>query len=431
MTENQKTKMFDKANISAFLYRNKKGLATLTSIFFGFVLSFIVIAIMGYNPFDILDGMLKSAFDKFGVWETIQTWALFTILGLAVAIGFKAGLFNIGVAGQMVFGGMAGYLFVFANPDMAPGAMIPLLFIISITAATAFGLVAAVLKAFFGVHEVITTIMLNWVAVKITYSLVQNGNIKSDNGNITSVIPTNLSDSLESMSKNITWILVAAILAVIAAFVVLKFTKLGLKIKVSGQSFNAAKYAGYRSKALVIGVMGVSAAIAGLAAIAYYFHSSSHVTSSTSVGQTDFSFPPEIGFVGIAIALIAMNNPIMIVPAAFMFAILQGNPALRGVDALGVKNLRDIAKLFGAIIVYFVAISNVFIYYLTPRQIKAYFKRIASFYSNDQIKVSTKFGVTLANIFTLGIYSYARKNWNWVENISKRKETNVKEVANV
>lgn len=83
------------------------------------------------------------------------------MLGLAVGLGFKAGLFNIGVAGQMVFAAMNGYMFAYANPTMDPGMLIALIVIIALLSAAAFGLVAGILKAAFGVHEVITTIMLN------------------------------------------------------------------------------------------------------------------------------------------------------------------------------------------------------------------------------------------------------------------------------
>ncbi len=83
------------------------------------------------------------------------------MLGASVAIGFKAGLFNIGVAGQMVFAATMGYLFVYSHKDMNPGALIAIVVFIAIASASLFGLIAGVLKAAFGVHEVITTIMLN------------------------------------------------------------------------------------------------------------------------------------------------------------------------------------------------------------------------------------------------------------------------------
>lgn len=419
-------KKFEKLNFMQFASRNKKGIAALTSLLLGFLLSFIVISIMGYDPIEIIQAMFRGSFqDQDQLWQTIQTTSLFTLLGLAVGLGFKAGLFNIGVAGQMVFAAMNGYMFAYANPTMDPGMLTALIVVIALLSAAAFGLVAGILKAAFGVHEVITTIMLNWISVKVIQGVMDKD--KANWGSSTSVNKVPQSDVVNSLipsiSAYVTWALFAAIIAVIAIFVLFKYTKLGMKIKITGNNVNAGKYAGYRSKTILVGVMTASAIIAGFAAVCYYFGEANNPFGN-SLQKDSLSVPPIIGFTGIAISLVALNNPIATVPVALLFAVLQGQAAISEVKLLYHVPTR-ISELFGSIIIYFVAISNLFIYILTPTKIKKFVIKINNFYQNENISLQTKILTSIFNVLTIGIYTYAHNNWNWVSRLNK------KEVANV
>lgn len=404
-----------KSNFSQFIYRNKKGLATISSVVVGLAVSCIVLVIMGYNPIDLISHLVKGSFSTTeNTWQTIQTWSVFLILGLAVGIGFKAGLFNIGVAGQMVFGATMGYLFVYSHSDMNPGALIGIMTVIALVSAVAFGVVAGILKSVFGVHEVISTIMLNWIAVKLAKGLIERGDIPKTNSTLTP-LPDGVSTTIGSISPYITWALFAAIVIVLATFILFKYTKLGMKIKISGNNMSAGKYAGFKSKTIVVGVMGLSALIAGVAAVTYYFGEVNTSLSPLPAGH--FDMPPVIGFTGIAIALIALNNPFAMIPVALLFAVTQGPAALNGIPY---GTPREIGELFSAIIIYFVAISNVFIHILTPKKVKDLYVRITNFFKNETIKVSTKIWVSIANIFTLGIYTYAINNWKWTQKKDKQ-----------
>lgn len=406
----------------SFAYRNQKGIATLSSVILGLVVSCVVLLIMGYNPFEIIGYLVAGAFQVGpNIWQTIETWSLFVLLGLSVAVGFKAGLFNIGVAGQMVFAATMGYLFVYShtdvngNADMNPGVMLAIVVIIALLSAILMGVIVGLLKAFFGVHEVITTIMFNWIAVKLAKGLIIKGNIPSNNSSL-QTLPTGVSTTIDSLSPMITWALFAAIIVVIAIFVLFKYTKLGMKIKITGNNVNAGKYAGYKSRSLIIGVMVLSSLIAGVAALAYYFGERN--VGFNYLATEHFSFPPAIGFTGVAIALIALNNPIAIVPVAFIFAVTQGDASLNGIP-YGVP--REIGQLFGSIIVYFVAISNIFVYLVTPQKIKQTFKAIKTFLKDKNVKLEIKIGLSIGNTITLGYLSYALKNWTWIKNVSRKK----------
>lgn len=194
----------------------------------------------------------------------------------------------------------------------------------------------------------------------------------------------------------------------IAIFVLFKYTKLGMKIKITGNNVNAGKYAGYRSKTILVGVMTVSAMIAGFAAVCYYFGEANNPFGN-SLQKDSLSVPPIIGFTGIAISLVALNNPIATVPVALLFAVLQGQAAISEVKLLNHVPTR-ISELFGSIIIYFVAISNLFVYILTPAKIKKFAIRIYNFYKNDEISLQTKVMTSISNILTLGVYTYALNN---------------------
>lgn len=408
-----------KTGFSQFVFRNQRGIATISSLIAGIIISCIVLAIMGYNPIDIITFLFQGSFSTAEfTWQTIQTWSLFVLLGISVAFGFKAGLFNIGVAGQMVFSATMGYLFVYSHQNMNPGVLVAIVVLIAIASSVLFGFIAGTLKAIFGVHEVITTIMLNWVAVKLIKGFIGQGKIPSARSQITK-LPTGVSTTMDSISPYITWALFAAIVAVILMFILFKYTKIGMKIKIVGNNIHAGKYAGYKAKSIIIGVMIISALIAGIAGVTYYFGQFGVAGRQISVGS--FEVPPLIGFTGIAIALTALNNPFAIVPVALLFATTQGDTALNGLNGQNYYVPREVGELFGSIIVYFVAISNLFIYILTPRKIKLFVIRVLTYIKNNEITLSTKTITIIANIFTLGIYTYAINNWEWINKIFKKK----------
>lgn len=398
---------------------SKKGVATIVSVILGFVVSAIVIMIMGYNPIELIAQLFQGSFSTTdGMWRTMQTWGVFILLALAVAIGFKAGLFNIGVAGQMMFGAMMGYLFVYAHQDIKPGLLLFIAFVIGFVSALAFGLLAGFLKAFFGVNEVVTTIMLNWIAVKISKGLKDSKLIPSGSNDAILPLPKGVDTTMSSISPYFTYGLFIAIALVVITFILFRYTKLGMKIKVSGSNIDSAKYAGYKSKGIMIIVLGLSAAIAGLAGFFYYYGTKGVMEY---IPNSHFNEPPVIGFTGITITLVALNNPIAILPSALLFAAIQGDAALLGLDS---TTPQQIGQLFSSIVVYFVAVTNIFIYFINPKEFKKWWSSLKEFYKNKQLSVWTKTWVTSLNIVTIGWYSHVINHNNWGKFISyKNRET--------
>lgn len=403
-----------------FVKHNNKFLATISSLVVGFVFASIVLLIFGVNPFQLLQSLIHGAFiDSIAINKTLQLWTLYIFLGLSVMIGFKIGLFNIGVAGQMTFSMILSYLFVYKASNMSAPLMIFIAFLIVISAAALYALIAASLKSFFGVNEVVTTIMLNWIAVKILNFLYEKKDIPHGGGVDTiQPLPEGVNVNMSTISPYFTWMIFVAFGLVLVIFFVMKYTKLGQKIIVTGTNKEAATYSGYNQKGLVITTFAFSGLIAGLATMTYFFG----IVGATgkTVEMTNMRSPLDIGFLGIAIALVGMNNAFGVLLSALFFTIIK-NPV--GVDEAtsSLSVTTDVVDLYSSCVIYFVAIVNIFIEFITIARIKKWFKNYISKMKSTSLTGGQKTLETL-NIFTFGLV-------NWIRNI-RRNSANMKEVLN-
>lgn len=360
--------------IKDFLRRNNKFIATLSSLVVGFVLASLILQIMNINPFDLLTNLLKGAFvNKEATFQTLQVWTLYIFLGISVAIGFRIGIFNIGVSGQMIFAMSMAYMYVFKHSSSNTGILIFVSFLITIAAAAAYAMIAAMLKAYFGVHEVVTTIMLNWIAIKLVNYLLETGHVKQGAFREMTNLPKGVNTHIESISPYFSWMFFIALAVVGVMFIIFKFTKIGQKITITGNNPNASTYSGFSDKALILLTFGFSGVIAGLAAFTYFFGVYGKLGATMNV--SDLQSPISIGFLGISIALIGMNSSIGILLSAFMFALLNNPVGVNTVQTtMGINS--NIIDLYSSVIIYFVAIVNIFIYYINPTQIKLHWNRM-------------------------------------------------------
>lgn len=406
-----------------FLKHHNKFFATLMSLVVGFVFASIVLMIFGVNPFDLLSSLVNGAFiDDIAVNKTLQLWTLYIFLGLSVMIGFKIGLFNIGVAGQMTFAMIMSYMFVYKTHDMAAPLMIFIAFIIVIASAALYAVIAATLKSFFGVNEVVTTIMLNWIAVKILNFLYDRKEIPHGGGFETiQSLPNGVNTSVESISPYFTWMIFVAFGLVLVIFVVMKFTKLGQKIVVTGTNKDAATYSGYNQKALVITTFAFSGLIAGLATMTYFFGIVGSSGNNIAIGS--MRAPLDIGFLGIAIALVGMNNAFGVLLSALFFTILK-NPTGVAEAQTSLSIPSDVVDLYTSCVIYFVAIVNIFIEFITIDKIKKAFKKYISKMKSSSL---TKGQKTLEsfNFFTFGFINFVIKTSKRTKSAFTRKNKDV------
>jgi general nucleoside transport system permease protein len=292
-----------------------------------------VVTLAGFEPGKVLALLLKGAFgSKAGISYTLYYATTFVFTGLAVAVAFHGGLFNIGGEGQAVMGGLGAALVALAlGPHLPAVLMLPLV----VLAAALFGLlwaaVPGALQAYRGSHVVITTIMFNFIAATLlSYLLV---NVLKEPGNMT---PESAAFAASARVPGMHEVLAAigiewprtplnasvllAIAAAVAVYLLLWKSQGGYALRAVGFSPMASLYAGLRPKRLVVGSMMISGALAGLVG----------VNEISGVhGRLIVDFVAGAGFAGIAVSLIGRSHPVGIVLAALLFgALYQGGSEL-------------------------------------------------------------------------------------------------------
>ena len=266
--------------------------------------------------------------------DTLKQAAPLVFGGLAVALGFKAGLFNIGVQGQLLMGVLGSVAVGVALADQPVIVAAPLAFLAGTLAGAAFGFVPGFLKAVSGAHEVVTTIMLNYVALNILAAFVSGplrvpkapAPVTYDVGH--AALPIFLGKTGH------VGILIAA-LAVTAIWWLLYRTTLGFEIRTAGANPDAARYAGMRPRRLIMLTMTISGALAGMAG-------AGELLGVTH--QTQTSFATSVGFDAIAVALLARSNPLAVIPAALLFGAMRAGAGQMQIEARTPRELVDVLQ---------------------------------------------------------------------------------------
>ncbi len=287
----------------------------------------VVITLMAENPVHIYAIMFRGglgSIDGFGYVLFSATPLIFT--GLAVAFAFRCGLFNIGGEGQLYMGAFFCAWVGFTVGPMPPVLMIPICILAAAVGGALWGFVPGILKARLGVHEVINTIMLNFMAMLATNFLV-NHMYKEPDQMIpqTSEIASSawiprmaplvqrLNISLPR-SNPLNYALLIALAAAALAWFILFKTRLGYEIRAVGLSHGAAEYGGIRVGTTLVVAMAISGAMAGLVGVNEVMGYRHRFLDGFSTG---------LGFTGIAVALLGRNHPLGVVLAAILFGILN------------------------------------------------------------------------------------------------------------
>ncbi|MFD4141504.1 MULTISPECIES: ABC transporter permease [unclassified Streptomyces] len=292
--------------------------APLLAIAAAFLVSALVLAATGKEPFSAFGIM----FD-YGVKSDSQVYILnkattYYLAGLAVAIGFRMNLFNIGVDGQYR---LAAFFAAAVGGALAlPGVLqIPLIIITAMIVGAMWAGIAGVLKVTRGVSEVVSTIMLNMIATAIIGYLLQPGRLGHLDEAGTKVSTTPLPESshffdFPTTPEPIWGFIVIAIVAGVGYWFTLSRTRFGFDLRTVGQSGSAAEASGVNVKKMVVTSMLISGAMAGLIGMPTLLNESYEYSGD---------FPIGIGFTGIAIALLGRNHPIGIALGALLWGFLE------------------------------------------------------------------------------------------------------------
>jgi len=281
--------------------------------------------------------------------ETLTAAAPLTLAGLGIALGFRAGLFNIGAEGQVIMGGIAAVVIGFSFEGMPIWIHLPLALIVGALAGALWASIAGWLRAATGAHEVITTIMLNLIAMRLVDYLLRHPFIQKEGR--ADPISKNVLPSAE-LPHLLDWIdpalrlhagFILVLLAVVFVWWLLFRTTTGFEFRAAGLNPDAARYAGMRSGLIIVLVMALAGALAGLAG-------ANQVLGV--LGRASPNFSGGVGFDAIAVALLGRSHPLGVLLAGLLFGALQAGGRQMQVSA-GVS--LDLIAIIQALIIIFIA----------------------------------------------------------------------------
>ncbi|MEN2766386.1 ABC transporter permease [Ornithinibacillus xuwenensis] len=325
-------------------------LVPVISVILGLIVGAIIMIASDVNPIEAYTALWNGAFyDAFTIGETIRRITPLILTGLAVAFAFRTGLFNIGAEGQVIVGWLAA-VWVGLTVDAPMIIHLPLAVLAGALAGGLWGFIPGLLKAKLGVHEVIVTIMLNYIALYVSNEIVRN--VLTDHGTSTEQIAASASlgsewlQNLTLYSRMHYGILIALFAAIIMWFIIQR-TTVGYELKAVGFNQHASKYAGMNVSKNIILSMVIAGAFAGLAGAMEGLGTYGSV--SVISGFTN------LGFDGIAVALLGANNPFGVVLAAILFGVLKEGAG--EMPSAGVPT--ELVDIIMALIIFFVASSYI------------------------------------------------------------------------
>lgn len=345
--------------------------STFIAILFGFIVAAIVLSIAKYNPANAFGALFSGIFSKPKyISNTIIKSTPIILTGLSVAFAFKTGLFNIGAEGQYIVGTIAATI-VGIKLNLPAVLEIPVVILAGVIAGALYGGIVGFLKAKFGIHEVITSIMLNWIALYLSNFIVGLGTFHQPSS--TGTYPINKSgfttllsnwknsDAGAAMLSQNKWlsdimlktdvnigIIVAIIMAIIVWLLLYKSAK-GYELRAVGSNRYAAEFAGINVNKNIIQAMLISGALSGLAGALIITGIEPHSISTLAAFENS-------GFNGLSVALIAGSSPIGCIFAGLLFGgLLYGGGAIQ--SAIGAPS--EIINIMIGTIVFFVALTRI------------------------------------------------------------------------
>ena len=320
----------------------------ILGVFLAFIAGALFLWAFKESPVEAYGALLKGAFSsKRYIAETLLSMTPLIFGGLAVALGFRCGLFNMGVEGQIVLGGMAASYIGYAW-DLPKLIHLPLAILGGAIVGGLWGAIPGYLKARHKIHEVITTIMLNYIIFQVAaYMIAVGGPMKADNELPVSpdILPTAQLSRIWEGTRLSGGIFIALAIAVLVWVFIFK-TRLGYKMRAVGLNADAAEYAGIKSGRMMIWAMFLSGALGGMAGavevlgVHYKFYA---------------TFSPGYGWDAIAVALLGLLHPVGVVASAFLFGVLRsGSITMQAIAQIS----KDIVLILSALIIFFTATNQ-------------------------------------------------------------------------
>ncbi len=328
----------------------------LTSIILGFLVGAIFLAVMGLSVGEAYGRLASSVTSIKGISYVIVYSVPYIVAGLSVAFAFKTGVFNIGAEGQFVIGAMAAAVVSILLPDLPKIVLIPLCFLAAMVAGAIWAVIVALLKTKWGINEVLSMIMFNWIAFYLSNYIAGIPAIKTDGtAEATKNISQNASLLLDAdfiksadLAPTMNWGILVALAVAVIIWLIIEKTTLGYELKAVGFNRFAAEYGGINVNRSVITALAISGALAGLAGALQLMGMGKRISI--------FSSQEGFGFAGIVVALIGVSNPFGVVLAGLFYgALMYGGSKLNLVGAP-----TQLINIIVGTVVFFIAISVIF-----------------------------------------------------------------------
>lgn len=346
----------------------------LVSVALAMIIGSVIILATGNDPIVAFRALLMGSFGgPVQIGWTIMRSTPLIFTGLAVAFGFRANLFNIGAEGQLVLGTLGAAWFGLLLSGLPPLIAVPLVTLVAALFGAAWAFIPAILKARVGAHEVITTMMFSWIGLYST-SWIVSGPLRAEGGiPQTPVLPEStryltldkVIPGLPPVGAHLGFLL--AVGMAILIWWILKSTTLGYQIRAVGFNPTAAENGGISIARTTVWALCISGALAGLAGASEVMGVQHRMFDQVSAGSG-------FGFTGIAVALLAKNNPIAVIFAAMLFGALSAGAGTMQLEA---DVPQKIITIIQALIIFFVGAETIVTWLIKRRQ-KAAIERKAT-----------------------------------------------------
>ena len=349
----------DKKKTPLEILASSKFVHTLLSIIIGFAVGALFLVIMGLSVGQAYGKLFQSIFSSIKSISYCIVYATpYIATGLSVAFSFKTGVFNIGAEGQFVVGSMSACVVGILLADLPPFVLIPLCFLAAALAGALWGTIVGILKTRWGINEVLSMIMFNWIAFFLSNYIAGFPAIHSEgNAEATRNISENArilfsKDFISRLNlcSTANWGILVAIVLTVVVYIIIEKTTLGYELKAVGFNKNAAEYGGINVNRSILTSLAISGALAGIGGALLLLGMGGRISV--------FSSQEGYGFAGIVVALIGVTNPFGVFAAGLFYgAMTYGGSKLNLVGAP-----TQVVSIIMGTIVFFIAISSIFSY---------------------------------------------------------------------
>jgi ABC-type uncharacterized transport system permease subunit len=329
----------------------KRLINSILPVLLAFLIGGIVIMMIGENPFNAYEILLgKSLFTTKGLLNTLHYASPLILTGLAIAVTFKANIFNMGVEGQMLLGAFfSGIVGCSLPKDLNPIATQLICLTVGILCGVLFALIPAILKAYCHVNEMVVTLMLNYAMIKVL-EFLSTGVFRDYSSGYVCTPTINKSAMFSRLGNSkLTAFFFIAVAGFVVMYLVMNKSKLGYEITAIGKNPEFAEATGMKVHKKIIAIMVISGALSGLAGAGYMMSEQFKYTLS-------FSGNPGLGWDGMLIALLGGHSPVGVLVAAIFYAALK-----TGADHINLYSTvpKEIVSVLQGLIILFLAVKFV------------------------------------------------------------------------